>query len=579
MAAHQTEPPKPEPSPKSRPYSVLCQTHPEYDTSLTQTLEDLYAGGFTILKKATTYLVRDVGENKKRYQKRCSVASYKPYLGQIIDQLCSDVFSQPLSVKAAADKNDKATPGEAPDEPFYAELEKDVDAQGTPLVSLLSGLLRSSLLHRYAILAVDLPAPLAGDAPVSLADEDERGQRRCYAYEVPLEQVIDWKLEPGGKSYAWAIVRQCEQERDTPSSDRGMVTETFTVWTRGGRVAHWARYQIRYLKDKKPKPDDSVALLDEDDTSFAEIPLLRLQMSGGLWAGNKLGPMALEHWQRRSELVGSQSRSLCAIAWVKKGPEAGPAGGSTPAEITENPNRGNDPVGRQESEGWVELGSEDEIGFAEPKGECYVVVDKQLNDLRDDMFHVEHMMAASVRPTGSALGRSGLSKQKDQDSTARVLRAIGTLVRLFCVRLYVLISTARGEDTHWEGHGLDGYESEDREQVIEEALTIADIEIPSLTFRKAHMRSVVEKILKGMDPSTLDTIINEIDAGVEEQEQKRKDDEQAQKDTQAAQVEALKSGSLLPADPNAPQRTVPPPGKKGKRGKKPKAAPQEQPTA
>jgi hypothetical protein len=566
MPDEQTARPQQAPAwPPSITYELLCQQNPEYDPQLCETVEDLYEGGFTILKKARKYLTNVANEHKSRYKERCAVASYRPYLGQIIDQLVSDVFSQPLSIKPAADAPDETTPGEQPDEPFYSELEKDFDGEGTPLLELMGAVLRTALLKRYGILAVDLPKPDPALPPAAnRLEEESRGNRRCYGYEVPVEELIDWELEPGGKRFTWAILRQCEQKRQGPTGNRKQKVETFTIWQRGPKAAHWAKYRCAYTKDKPPKPTDDIQLLDSGDTSFAEIPLLRLELPRGLWAGNKLAPMALEHWQRRSLLIGSESRSLCAIAFVKKGPETMAPGGSTPAQVTSDPHRGDDPVRRQRDDGWVEIGSEDELGFAEPSGKCYEIVDKELDALRDDMFHVEHMMAASVRPNATALGRSGMSKQKDEDSTARVLRAIGTLVRLYAVRLYVLISTARSEDVHWAGHGLDGYESEDRQQVIEEALSISQIDIPSITFRKAHMRSVVEKILKGIDPSTLETIIAEIETGLNELEKQKKEEQQAK-------LEAIRNPA--PPSPDGGPPVPPRPGEPPPPAVKPKTAP------
>lgn len=547
-------------------YGTLKQTHPDYDGALLGQLEDLYVGGYRIVRKAKDFLSRLANESDGRYAERCGTASYQPYFGQIVDQFVSDLFGQPLSIKPAADADNPNTPGEVPDVDFYSSFEKDVDLDGTSFVDLMERTLRTGLKKRYALVAVD--APSSGDAPppASMAEEVDRGSRRCYAYEVPLEQLIDWKLIPGGRRFEWAILNKLEQDRPSPFTRRSAIKETFTVWglSDTGGAAQWRRYAITYDKDRPPKPDDPLSLEDEGVSSFKRIPLLRFELPEGLWVGNKIGPQAREHYQRRSALISAENRSLVAIPVAKKGPEAPAAGGAIPADITQKPTRGNNPVGRFNAEGWLEIGSEDSVEFVEPRGGCYELVDKQLDALKDAMFAVNHQMAASIRPTGAALGRSGLSKQKDQDATERVLRALGHRVRTFAVCVYDAISEARGEDTHWTPFGLDNYEKEDREQLLEESISLDQVQIPSATFRKLHKRYVAEKFLKGIDPQSLATVVQEIEDGVDDEEELRGLMRDAQKDAiqnpQPPAVPSVKQpGVKVPA---AKTPVVPKPGDK-----------------
>jgi hypothetical protein len=504
-------------------YGKLSQKHAEYDLALFTKLEDLYVGGFHIQKRARLYLPKLVNEHDKRHAERCAITSYQPFFGQIVEQFGSDVFGQQLSVKPAADAKDPKTPGVYPDEDFYTAFEKDVDLEGTSFVDLMHECLVQGLKKRYALVAIDAPADNSPEPPISKADEEARGTNRCYAYEVPVEQLIDWKMTPKGSEFVWAILNKVEQDRLSPEDTRDQIVETFTVWTMDGDRARWRRYVAVYDDKKAPEDQDIVPLKDEGLTSFDKIPLLRFEVPVGLWVGNKIGPQALEHYQRRSALLSAENRSMVAIPTLKKGSEAPAVGGPIPAEITQNPSRGNNPVGHMNNEGWVELGAEDSLEFAEPKGHCYELVDKQLDSLKEAMFAVNHQMAASIRPTGAALGRSGLSKQKDQDATERVLRALGHLVREFAVRVFIRVSQARGEkETHWTAHGLDDYGSIDREQLLEEAISVDQVAIPSVTFRKLHKRVVAEQLLKGkVDPSTMTTIVQEIEDGVNEEEDLR----------------------------------------------------------
>ena len=150
---------------------------------------------------------------------------------------------------------------------------------------------------------------------------------------------------------------------------------------------------------------------------------------------------------------------------------------------------------------------------------AYALVNKELDELKDEIFRVSHQMAASVRPSAGSLGRSAASKQQDGKSTALVLRALGHEVRQFGLAIWNTISEARKEDVIWTANGLDTYEVIDRETILEEAVSTGDVcdAIPSETFKVTYKTQIAEKLLSGMDPRTLDTMRKEIKAGVREE--------------------------------------------------------------
>lgn len=512
-------------------YGTLSQKHDEYDAALLEELEDLYVGGYAIQRKAAQYLPILVGEHASRHKERCTVSSFQPIYSQVVDQFTSDVFGQPLSVKPAADADNPNTPGEVPDKDFYSEFEKDCDKRGTSFVDLMVDTLRTALKKRYALVCIDAPeGDPSAPPPASLAEEERLGTRRLYAYECPIEQLIDWRCDDRG-GFVWAILNKRERERETPFDRRGLTRETFTVWSMVDGFASWMRYVISYDKDKPPKADEPLVKNGEGTTSFRRIPILRFELPAGLWVGNKIGTQQKEHYQRRSALISAENRSMVAIPFVAQGDQANAVGGPIPAEIAQDQDRGTNPVATFTSMGWLKLAKGDVFDFAEPAGHCYDLVDKQLGALAQEMRQVTFQMAASIRPTGAALGRSGLSKQKDEDLTARVLRALGHLIRGFSVLIFDTIAKARGEDVHWTPHGLDAYDSEDREQLLEEAISLDQVQIPSPTFRKVHKRAIAGKLLKGsVDPETMSTINTEIEDGVDAEEEMRQLMTDAKKD-------------------------------------------------
>lgn len=501
-------------------YGKLRQTNQDYDAERMQELHDFHAGGYTIRNSAAKYLPALVNEHQKRTDERRACVAYINYFGQLVEQFTSDLFAQPLTVQPAPDADNPSTPGELPDEDFYNAFESDCDTEGTAFVDLMKVCATEALVQRCAFVCLDAAADPDDEAeqPKTKAEEDAKGYGRIYAYDVSPRHVIDWKVARGKKDLEWAIVCERTQERDEPEDVREKVTETFTVWRMRGEFAVWQRHTFVY-DPKDPPKDEDTGKVQDGKTSFRRLPLLRMVLPKGLWAGNKACPPQKEHWQRRSALVGAENRSLVAIPFIKRGPEIGAIGGAQPSDTQERPDRGRDPVGTSRRVGWVEIGSDDEVGFAEPAGHCYALTSKELDELKDEIFRVTHQMAASVRPSAGSLGRSAASKQQDGKATALVLRALGHEIRQFAVRIYKTIAEARGDDVVWTPSGLDNYEVIDREGVLEEAISIPQVvdSIPSKTFHQLYVQQVAEKLVTGVDPRTLGTIKDELEKGIEDQ--------------------------------------------------------------
>ena len=546
-------------------YGILTQTNPEYDAKLIRELEDLYKGGYAVMRRADYYLPQLVGEGEARHKERCALATYQPYFGQIVDQFVADVFEKQFSVTPQADAQNPATPGEDTTDDFYTEFAKNCDRKGLPFEHLMQHALRTALVHRRAVVVIDAPS---ADSELANRAEEEAAGLDVYAYECPVEQLIDWEQGEDG-NLEFAIIRVCECRRSGPLGKRGRITEKFTVWTDDGGVVRWDRYEISYEPDQPPKSEDMCQRVAGGVAAgFDTIPVCIFRLPEGLWVGNKIGPQSLEHFRRRSSLIGSENRSLCAIPYVGLGSELGAPGGVLPSGAQQDETRGRDPVGHFRRQGYLVLGADDKVGFAEPSGACYALVHDQLKELRDDMFAVNHQMAASVRPTTTALGRSGLSKQQDQDATTRVLSALGQHVSEFGTKVYDRVSAARDDDIKWAGHGLDDYHSYDRESVLEEATSLDLVQIPSPTFRKKHKFEVAKRLLPSATPQELDVIRDEIEQGVESEEEMRDLEDEAK----SAKTQAVIDNPAPPV-PMGPKPPKPSVAKTGKKNGAPSAGP------
>jgi hypothetical protein len=499
--------------PKSLPYKLLTQTHPSYDAAFYEEITDLYVGGYRIARKAKTYLHQLVNEHAKWYDDRVKTAGYQPFVSQVIDQFVAELFGQPLNVQPAADASDPDSPGKMPDTVYYGQLSQDADGAGHPFVDILRSAMTTALMKGPLLVAIDAPALDPGaQRPANRAVEKDLGLDVCYVYDLPPEALIDWALDERGR-FTWCIVHAKDRPRSSPVDNRNITVETFTIWsmTPDGKAA-WDRYELPYTDDKPPEEETRVPHVAGDVTSFDRIPIIRRMMPDGFCIGARIGPMQREHYQRRSALISAENKSLVAIPVISLGSEIGAPGGELPSETQQDPGRGKNPVAQFSKAGFTVTGAGDKIYFAEPGGHCYELVDRQLEVLREAMLQVNHQMALAIRPTGKSIGRSGASKEKDGENTEKVLRALGHEVREFAVEIYDTIAQARGEDVVWAAHGLDTFESDDRKDMLEEAILIQQIlaNIPSATFRKEFVYQAAKKLMPGLGPETMSQIRTEL---------------------------------------------------------------------
>jgi hypothetical protein len=511
-------------------YADLTQKRPPclphcrgYTPAIWRELDDLYAGGYQIHEKAAEYLPRAAGESEERYRERLRATAYVNFIGPIVDYYAGALFSDPVTVGPVGAGGQE---GEPPtfDPAIYEGFARNADLRGTTFALLLKDLFTTALIHGKALLGADFP-PRPDDLAVpTLAHEERLGLGRPYVFPIAPDELLDWeydevvRLDPDHEvelevgRFLWAIRRKCYTPRTSPEQRRPKrPIEEFRVWRRlaDSRVA-WELYRTGG-GDEAPGPEDEVPLVAQGVTSFRDIPLLELRLPANLWLGNLLAHLCLEHWRRRSALIGGQQRSLFELPVVRLGPEIGAVDGPLPAERAQNPARGDDPRRQFEQKGYIVLGHQDSLQFVGPSGAVYGIIDKQLDKLENTIFQIANRMAASLA-SSAALARSGVSKALDLEATMVTLRAYGVLVRDVAARAYELVSDARGERVDWVAHGLDRFEAYDRATTLQEALQSANLPVASGTFKTEYQTRLAFALLPGLPPAVQEKIRGEIAA-------------------------------------------------------------------
>lgn len=514
-------------------YGLLRQTHAAepphdrgYDIDVWRELDDLYRGGYQIQENAEKYLPKSINEDVDRWKERLILAAYIGYFGRITQAYVGAIFDRSVAVAPAGDAEDPETPGELPDREVYDAFARNADLKGCSFEQLLRHATTTALVKGKVLIAVDFPS--APTKPTTRADEDAIGGARPYAYVLEPECLTEWEVESeiqrqmdlgAGRKvewtvgrFSWCIVKRVLRSRPSPDALRSEPVEEYRIWRkRDDGVVIWQVYRTPPIKNGQRLDDNTeIPLVAEGDTKFREIPIVEIRFPDPLWLGNVIGPLNLEHWRRRSALLAAEQRTLLVIPTIFLGPEVPGFQQPIMSETQQDPERGN--LSQYEKQGYKVLGKDDRLEFPGPNPAPYEVIDKQVNALVDEIYRVAGQMAAGLSSTkGGSRTASGLSKAYDHKDFTTVVSAIAAIIADGARRVYTTISDARGEQVVWTVHGLSGYEEmEDRDQLLQEALQVDAIDIPSPTFQREYRVDLARKLLPGRDPATQATIRKEI---------------------------------------------------------------------
>lgn len=531
--------------PSTITYAALKRRHPGYDEKKWGICRALYAGGDKLLANDDVMkelFPRHSVEPMEIYQERRRRAYYIPYAGEIIDAVVASLTSAPVSMTSEPEPT-----GE--DAKFYEDFYQDVSRPGGKKQSL-NQLLRDQILTalqcRTAWTLIDLPPNMeeAPDQPAtpgyaSLADQLASGALDAYACPIAPENVCDWEEDDSGE-LAWALVRAVEKRRQGLMDARDKVQETWTYYDREG----WARYIVEY-DEKQPPTDDLEVRLDKSGShSFQKVPLVRLELPEGLAAMQKIQSIAIAHFNKRNALTWAELKSLfpVPVAFLQDADPLSPA--------SQDDSRAMQPhaVNRMRV-----MAEKDRLEYFSPDTAPFDFAGNDLNNLRDEMHRVLHHMALSVDNSGAALQRSADSKAIDQAVAAVVLGALGVYVREHAIEIYQMVQVGRGDSDpgddarEWTAHGMDDFDDTTAAALIEQALNLEAVQIPSATFQVEYRFGIAKRLLGAKtSQETLQKVRKELEGTLTQESFT------VAKDAEAAELDATKRQMQnSPDDPEA----------------------------
>ncbi len=455
---------------------LLNRQHPQYRAKrgMWQRYHDFYVGGEQLRRNAGVYLVRRQKEPNEVYQERLSRAFYENYLGSIIDWYAATLF-----------RSEPEITFEGPAE-FYSQFLKDSDLEGRSFLEFCRRAFIQALVFQQSYALIDFPRV---EAPAETrAEEDALGKSRAYVVSYTPIELTNWRLDRRG-NFEWVMLKTESSFQPDFLSEEEVIERRWTYYDKQNFRVY---SQTESSSQKEAKAPEAV-LEDEGRHGLAEVgrvPLVKLEITDGLWLANKAALLQQEHFNKSNALSWALHMGLFAM----------------PVIYSEREWR--QIVGEAY---YIQLGPEDKFGWTEPEGHVYRLAAENLDRLKDEVYRVCYLMNQAAGREARNLTQSGASKQRDQIVTHEVLRAFGDMVKDFMRQALERITAARRDEVRVEVNGLDQFDVTDFSEELENAGRLRDLDIGSGTFSREMQKRLALKYLEGSRQDVKNRVVGEIE--------------------------------------------------------------------
>lgn len=501
----------------------LRSVHPSYDADTWVRYEALYRGGKDFRAHVTKFLNQNLAEPDDRFQRRVKEASYRSYVGPIVDYFASQLMAAPLTIRCCDEQGDEV---ETVDD-FYSEFKEDADGHGTDLVDLGRTVFRSALIKGSAWVMATLPKRAN---VLSKADWEARGLGQARVAKVESDNILDWEYGEDGE-LAWVLTYDECRPRESLSESRGKIRGTWRLYDR----ENVETFQLTWAPGTDYIDENTeVRSVGVEPHNFPRVPFVRVELPRGLWLMNRVAEAQVAHFRLTAGLLWAINQTCYAMPVFKM--QGGAAGGG-PAMGT----------------GYaIVIGQDDDLTWAAPPSAPFAVISDEAKAQKDEIYRVAQQMAQGVDNNAAAIGRSAQSKHADTSSTEICLVAYGAVVREALEKVYDLIAEGRGDALKFRVGGLDRFNLTDPTSAVENALSAKTLDVPSLTFKKELMMHTTEALMPSLSQDKKDAIRKEIEEGVERQEREAEEAKKAMTESLAPDGEGAGDDSEETEPPSVP---------------------------
>lgn len=473
----------------------LNRRHPDHKkyAESWEDIDALYDGGMKLLKGDRTLLAKWGDETDASFSARRKKAFYENHFAAVVDYIVAQLKSEPITVMDVSDD-------------IYAAFIADCTADGDERLTFsdfLAEQVRAALLYQRIWTRIDLPE---GDPSLQTEGEQRAaGKLAAKLCSIDNRCVLNWSVK--ASQLAWVIVYNDEVEQLNPEDKARTRTQTWTVYG----PATWSRFE--HVSEEKAKIDENVdvPLVASGAHTFARCPLILFDLTNRLWIGDKVESLAREHFNRINNHGEFQRKAAHPQLYEFNAP-------SMPG-IDEPINEHQEDVNRSRTQprgpGLVQVrGSGDKAAYISPDAAMVVALSGECDKMREAIYRVTYQMALSQDNKGALIRRSAESKGIDNAATGIILTALGTRVRAHALDILNTYSRGIGDTkTKHQVVGASEFETTTANEVIERAVQVAVLAIPSPTLKKEVALDVARAVLTGRDEAVFEQIQSELEIG------------------------------------------------------------------
>lgn len=472
-------------------YQELMEFGCHYDKQLFEQYNALYEGGKTFEKEKHHFLVKNEKEPDYIYKSRKDYAEYQNFVGPIIDQLASQLFSSFLKICAKSASNDSK------EYSFYTDFQNDVDGNRMDLKNFMQRAFINAVVKGCSWYIAELPNLTAEiqnkiqSRSISQEQVDFLDARRVNLCAISNEQVLDYQVDSYGR-FVGVKVYKCEYIR------KNLLSPSVKRHT-------WRFYDlekvITFSKDEvdgKPiKSDEEIYPQSTVKHGFGEVPILKLEFPVGLWIMNRVASAQKGHFIASANLDWSLSRSNFPTPVFK-------SANGTPPTLG---------VGR-----WFTVDKSESFEYVAPPADSFETSAKRIEAKRIEIYRVTQQMAAGIS-NSAVIGRSADSKAIDQSSTEVCLQAYASFIKEAVERVFEMISNARGDaDLHFSIEGMNKFNSENLSTTITELKEALTVVTHSPSFAENVEKKIATLAFPDLDEDNKQEMFDEIELAFENAE-------------------------------------------------------------
>lgn len=478
---------------------TLLKTHEDFRPTLWAQYLALYDGGSALRESPhlDKLVPRNPAEHSKHYAARVERLLYVNYAAYILNQHVVTLFEDPLSVV-----RDPPTRSEA----FYDAWLVDASAPGgdaTSWASTLQQQLLGALVCRLAWTRVSLPTPTVDGATATRTQQEQAGDIHAFATPCPAQMVTRWHATPDGR-VEWLVVHSVDDGAEQFVRNGEDVLQ-WELWT-ADTVSTW-RVDARIFE----KSDETATFSGTDRPNpYGRIPFVRLEVPRALWAMDQMSSLVIELLNKHSALSWAEYRALFPqlVAYLQKEQvdvDGSPKGGSADQaqQVFSRP--------RGPGYGWAFYVGE-KLEYVGPPTDSFEYCLKAIESRKVELARVLYALNLAADLSSGSQRRTSESKSLDIAASKPFLAYLGGKAREHTRQVLGLVAHLRGEEVGFTVSGLEHVQPLDISALVEQAVSVSALEIPSRTFQREHAGRVARAVLgRDADGEIVAAIDQELD--------------------------------------------------------------------